>query len=99
MKGEVQKTISDQVDEFLATQVAQEKDDIILEALTKHTGVPITLTDVAGRVTVTVFPDGSEVYSFDGKAVLRWMPLELDHTMDETGNVTINAKMNYAEVV
>ena len=62
----------------LATSMIGKVDDLIKEAITKEIGEGWTLEDVKLRGIIGKMPDGSQVFSFDGKPLLQFYDIEVE---------------------
>lgn len=58
-------------------------DDILRKAIIAHTGSEaIDLTDLARRGRLAKFPDGTEVFSYDGVDLIRFWPVRFCQSSD-----------------
>ena len=70
----------------LAGQVVKEKDKLIKDAISHKIGSENwSITDIANRGEMSILPDKTEVFSFDGQELIRFWPATTKTVCSGTG--------------
>lgn len=72
MNKDINSPISEQLMKSAAKELSDKKDSLIKEAITFMIGEDWVLEDIKRRGTFGIFPDGKEVFSFDGRSLLEF---------------------------
>ncbi len=78
----------------IATNLAAKFDACISTAVKQQTGCVLTLLEIASRGRMNVWPDGVEVFQFDGRDLVQFWPLEFE-TIHGVDAVTVRASRRY----
>lgn len=91
-----------QTTDGLAKQVARETDDLIFKAIDDFVDDGFssiqTLHDISRRGHMTCMPDGTEIFAYDGVALIKFWPVILG-TQVEAGYYTVKASRKYQKLV
>lgn len=70
--------------EALSISLAAGVDDILRKAIVTHTGSEtIDLVELARHGRLAKFPDGTEIFSYDGVDLIRFWPCRFIHSHDK----------------
>ena len=74
---------------------ADKTDAVIRSAILKQSGkTELVLADVARFGVLKIYPDGTEIFAYDGLDLIRFFPIEIS-TVETKGKTTLTAKRNY----
>ncbi len=83
----------------LAAEIAYKTDLIIFDSIAKHIEREFSLDDVGRSGHRTTMPDGSEIFSYDGIALVQFWPVIIDTLAEASGSYIVTATRQYQNLI